>query len=108
MANQPGRMRQYCWRKYGTALRLPGVIRCVLLLVMLLASVAQAEDVVAYQAEGDAPAASADARVMALDEAFARAVSSALVDLIAGEVRTQRKGELDREIVARARLWVSK
>jgi hypothetical protein len=75
---------------------------------MLLASVAQAEDVIAYQAEGDAPAGAADARVMALDEAFARAVSSALVDLVAGDVRTQRKGELDREIVARARLWVAK
>jgi hypothetical protein len=69
---------------------------------------AHAEDVVAYQAEGDAPAAGADARVMALDEAFARAVSSAVSDLVAGDVRTQRKGELDREIVARARLWVAK
>jgi hypothetical protein len=90
--------------------RLPGVSRCVLILAMLLSLelAARAEDVVAYQAEGDAPAASADARVMALDEAFARAVSSALVDLVAGDVRTQRKGELDREIVARARLWVSK
>jgi hypothetical protein len=74
----------------------------------MLVSVAHAEDVVAYQAEGDAPAAAADARVMALDEAFARAVSSALVDLVEGSVRTQRKGELDREIVTRARLWVAK
>ena len=83
------------------------MIRCVLILAMLV-SVAHAEDVVAYQAEGDAPAASADARVMALDEAFARAVNSALADLVDGAVRTQRKGELDREIVARARLWVAK
>lgn len=74
----------------------------------MLVSVAHAEDVVAYQAEGDAPAASADARVMALDAAFARAVTSALSDLVAGDVRTARKGELDREIVARARLWVAK
>src|SRR5687767_7178429 len=74
----------------------------------MLVSVAQAEDLVAYQAEGDAPAAAADARVMALDEAFARAVGNALAELVEGSVRTQRKGELDREIVARARLWVTK
>jgi hypothetical protein len=86
------------------------VIRCVLIVAMLLSLelAAHAEDVVAYQTEGDAPAAGADARVMALDEAFARAVSNALSDLVASEVRTQRKGELDREIVARARLWVVK
>jgi hypothetical protein len=85
------------------------VIRCVLILAMLLSPLAaNAEDVVAYQAEGDAPATATDARVMALDEAFARAVSSALADLVDGSVRTQRKGELDREIVARARLWVLK
>lgn len=83
------------------------MIRCVLILAMLV-SVAHAEDIVAYQAEGDAPAAATDARVMALDEAFSRAVSNALVDLVAGDVRTARKGELDREIIARARLWVAK
>ena len=83
------------------------MIRCVLVLAMLV-SVAHAEDLVAYQAEGDAPAAAADARVMALDEAFARAVGNALAELVEGSVRTQRKGELDREIVARARLWVAK
>ncbi|HEX5060468.1 MAG TPA: hypothetical protein VFV99_13965, partial [Kofleriaceae bacterium] len=86
------------------------MIRCVLPLAMVaaLVSVAHAEDVVAYQAEGDAPTASADARVMALDEAFAHAVGNALADLVAGDVRTARKGELDREIVGRARLWVAK
>jgi hypothetical protein len=83
------------------------VIRTVLILAMLV-SVAHAEDIVAYQAEGDAPTASADARVMALDQAFSRAVGNALNDLVAGDVRTARKGELDREIVARARLWVAK
>jgi hypothetical protein len=74
----------------------------------MLVSVAHAEDIVAYQAEGDAPAAAADARVMALDEAFATAVTSALADLVDGSVRTQRKGELDRELIGRARLWVAK
>jgi hypothetical protein len=86
------------------------VSRRVLIVVMLglLATPAFAEDVVTYQAEGDAPAAAADARVMALDAAFARAVTTALGELVAGDVRTARKGELDREIVARARLWVAK
>ena len=89
--------------------RLLGVIRCVLVLAMLLVpALAHAEDVIAYEAEGDAPVSASDARVMALDEAFAHAVSNALSDLVDGNVRTQRKGELDREIIARARLWVAK
>jgi hypothetical protein len=80
------------------------------LVVMLLAMSARAhaEDVVAYEAEGDAPVAGADARTAALDDAFARAVGSALGDLVAGDVRTAHKGELDKEIVAHARLWVVK
>lgn len=71
-------------------------------------SSAYAEDIVAYQAEGDAPATGADARTMALDEAFANAVQTALAELVAPEVRTARKGEIDKELVARARLWVAK
>lgn len=67
-----------------------------------------AEDIVAYQTEGDAPASGADARTMALDEAFANAVTTALSELVEPAIRTARKGELDREIVARARLWVVK
>lgn len=78
------------------------------LVVMLLALCARAhaEDIVAYEAEGDAPVAGADARSAALDDAFARAVGSALADLVAGDVRTAHKGELDKEIVTHARLWV--
>lgn len=72
------------------------------------ATPAFAEDLVAYQAEGDAPVSATDPRTMALDEAFARASSSALVDLVEGDVRTARKGDLDREIVGHARLWVAK
>jgi hypothetical protein len=75
---------------------------------MLAATSAFAEDVVAYQAEGDAPSSSSDARVMALDEAFANAVQSALSDLVSAETRTARKAELDKELVGRARLWVAK
>ncbi len=76
--------------------------------MMLASASVQAEDVVAYQAEGEAPASSADARVMALDEAFANAVQSALAELVSAETRTARKAELDKELVGRARLWVAK
>lgn len=67
---------------------------------------ARAEDVVAYQAEGDADAAAPDARVTALDEAFARAVGQALDELLAPDVRKQSRPVLDRELVGHARLWV--
>lgn len=76
--------------------------------MLAFSTTAFAEDIVAYQAEGDAPASGTDARTMALDEAFANAVSTALADLVAPEIRTARKGELDKEIVGRARLWVAK
>jgi len=78
------------------------------LYAVLGTSTARADDVVAYQAEGDAPASAADARTMALDEAFATAVSTALAELVPADVRTARKGELDKEVVGRARLWVAK
>src|ERR1700733_6068606 len=76
--------------------------------MLTLALPAHAEDVVGYEAEGDAPVAGADPRVAALDDAFARAVVSAIADLISGDVRTAHKAELDREIVGHARLWVTK
>jgi len=69
---------------------------------------ARAEDVVAYQADGDADAGAADARVAALDEAFVKAVSQALGDLLDPEVRKQNKPVLDRELLGHARLWVAK
>jgi len=86
------------------------VIRRVLVAVMLaaLATPAFAEDVVAYEAEGDAPATGTDPRVAALDDAFAHAASAALADVVAPDVRAARKGDLDREIVGHARLWVVK
>ena len=77
-------------------------------MLLALAGHAYAEDLVAYEAEGDAPVGGTDARTAALDDAFARAVSSALGDLVAGDVRTAHKGELDKEIVGHARLWVAK
>jgi hypothetical protein len=69
---------------------------------------ARAEDIVAYQADGDADAAAADARVGALDQAFGKAVSQALNDLLDSDVRRQNKPVLDRELLGHARLWVAK
>jgi hypothetical protein len=69
---------------------------------------AHAEDVVAYQAEGDADAAAANARVEALDEAFVKAVGQALGDLLDADTRRQHKPVLDRELLGHARLWVAK
>jgi hypothetical protein len=69
---------------------------------------ARAEDIVAYQADGDADAAAADARVGALDQAFGKAVSQALNDLLDGDVRRQNKPVLDRELLGHARLWIAK
>jgi len=74
--------------------------------MLAVATPVWAEDLVAYEAEGDAPTSGADPRTTALDDAFARAVGSALNDVIAGDIRTAHKGELDREIIGHARLWV--
>jgi len=71
-------------------------------------AVARAEDVVAYQADGDAAAAAPDARVTALDEAFGKAISQALGDLLDPEIRRQNKPVLDRELLGHARLWVAR
>lgn len=75
---------------------------------LAVASPARAEDVIAYQADGDADAAAPDARVAALDEAFARAVGQALNDLVEPEVRRQSKPVIDRELIGHARLWVTR
>jgi hypothetical protein len=72
------------------------------------AAPAFAEDVVAYEADGDAPATGSDPRVAALDDAFAHAAAAAIADLVAPDVRAARKGDLDREIIGHARLWVTK
>jgi hypothetical protein len=69
---------------------------------------AHAEDVVAYQADGDADAGAADARVEALDEAFGKAVAQALGELLDADTRKQHKPVLDRELLGHARLWVTK
>lgn len=68
---------------------------------------ARADDIVAYQADGDADVGTPKARVEALDEAFAKAVSQALADLLEPDVRKQSKPVLDRELLGHARLWVT-
>ncbi|MBL0216361.1 MAG: hypothetical protein IPQ07_21070 [Myxococcales bacterium] len=85
-------------------------MRCALILAVLAALVvpAHAEDVATYDTDGDAETSGADPRVAALDEAFGKAINLALIDVVAADVRTAKKAELDREIVAHARLWVAK
>ncbi|HEU0033690.1 MAG TPA: hypothetical protein VFQ53_23850 [Kofleriaceae bacterium] len=83
------------------------------LLALVLALIAAparafAEDIASYDVEGDAEVGAPDPRVAALDEAFARAVSAALVDVIDNDVRRTNKAVIDREIVGRARLWVAR
>lgn len=78
-----------------------------LLIASVLARTAWAEDVVAYQADGDADAGASDARVAALDEAFGKAVSQALGELVDPEIRRQNKPAIDRELLGRRRLWVA-
>ena len=77
----------------------------VALVLLWVAGTARAEDFATYDADGDADAGGADPRVAALDEAFGKAVALALIDIVTAEVRGAKKAELDREIIARARLW---
>lgn len=84
------------------------VVLVALIGSLAVAGPARAEDVVSYQAEGDTDAAAPDARVAALDEAFAKAVSQAVGELVDPEVRRQSKPVIDRELVGHARLWVSR
>jgi len=69
---------------------------------------AHADDVVAYQADGDADAAAPEARVTALDEAFVKAVTQAVGEIVEPEARRQHKAAIDREVVGHARLWVAR
>lgn len=84
-------------------------MRAVLSIVAILLGLARpalAEDVAGYPVDGDADAGAADPRVTALDEAFGRAAAQALADLVDAGTRKTHKQTLDKEIVARARLWV--
>ena len=84
-------------------------MRAVLSIVAVLVGLARpalAEDVAGYPVDGDADVGAADPRVAALDEAFGRAAAQALADLVDAGTRKTHKQLLDKEIVARARLWV--
>lgn len=83
-------------------------MRLAILILVLLLGVAHAEDVASYEVDGESDAGGADPRVAALDDAFGRAVTAALKELLPGNLRTQHKQVLDREVVGRARLWVVK
>jgi hypothetical protein len=76
-------------------------------LTLVPLGLAHGEDLAAYQADGDADAAAADARVTALDEAFGKAVSQAVGELLEPEVRRQSKAVIDRELIGHARLWIT-
>jgi hypothetical protein len=69
---------------------------------------ARADDVVAYDADGEADAAGADPRVAALDAAFAQAVTQAVSDLLDADVRKRHRAAITEHIVGRARLWVAR
>ena len=82
-------------------------IALALLVTIAAAHAARAEDVATYETDGSSAAALADARNRALDVAFAAAVQGALADLVAPADLTSFRGDLDRVIVARARLYVA-
>ena len=82
-----------------------------LLLVLglgLLPASARAEDIAIYEVEGEAETSAADPRVAALDEAFSRAITQALGELIDADTRKASKAALNEHILGRARLWVAR
>jgi hypothetical protein len=83
------------------------LLAAALALIAAAAAPAAADDVVSYETDGAAAAALTDARTRALDVAFAAAVDHALADLVAPADLTAFRGDLDRTIVARARLYVA-
>ena len=83
-------------------------MRFLLIALLAFATVARAEDIATYEMEGDSDAGGADPRVAALDEAFARAATAAVQELVEPDVRKANKAVLDKEIIGRARLWVAK
>jgi len=89
---------------YARGVRLLGWI---LAATLGLTSIARAEDVSSFQTEGSADASSSDARTAALDEAFQRAVTLALNEVVDAPTRTANKAALDQHILQRARLWVA-
>lgn len=86
-------------------------MRCLALAVVLAAAaapLAHAEDVISIDTNGEADTSNGDPRTAALDVAFGSAVTTVLQDLLPADVRSAHREDLDREIIGRARLWVSK
>jgi hypothetical protein len=87
-------------------------VRSLLFAAILIATAwpaaVRAEDIASYETEGDADAGGAEPRVAALDDAFSRAVTAALADLVDPEVRKTNKAALNQHILGHARLWVAK
>jgi hypothetical protein len=77
------------------------------LLAVALPGTARAEDIKTFEVSGEADAAAADSRGVAVDAAFAQATEDALDDLLPRAVRTEQRAVLNKEIVGRARRWVS-
>ena len=80
---------------------------CLGALGVLAPPAARAEDLAAYEVEGDAPIGGDDPRIAALDEAFSRAVSGALGDVLDPETRKAQRALLNQHILGRARLWIA-
>jgi hypothetical protein len=74
--------------------------------LLALAGSARADDVASYDGDGAAAAGLSDARTRALDVAFATAVDRAVTELVTPADRTAHRGDLDRAIVGRARIFV--
>lgn len=78
----------------------------IAVLALVLAAAPAAAEVVTYEARGRADDGAADARTAALDAAFAVAVTEAVADL-SGAAARAKAGEVDREIIKRARKFVA-
>lgn len=78
----------------------------VMTMMLALAAPAAAEDVVTYDARGRGDDSAADPRTVALDAAFAVAVTEAVADL-AGAAARAKAADVDREIIKRARRFVA-
>jgi hypothetical protein len=83
------------------------LLAAILLAAVAVPTAARAEDLATYETAGAADAAATDARTRALDLAFAAAVKKAIGELVSAADAARRKDDLDRNIVARARLWVA-
>lgn len=70
-------------------------------------SAALAEDIQTFEVTGEADAAASDSRGVAVDSAFARATEEALDDLLPRAVRTEKRAVINKEVIGRARRWVS-